>query len=118
MDIRNRKVARFAVPLLLIAALPGCLPLGAPTMIGLALDGFSLMASGKTVADHALSQIARQDCSIGRAVLTGVEVCTGDLDQPVQVADNNEHPAQEAGPENPLYATRHPSRWPLPAELQ
>lgn len=118
MIFRNRKVARLAAPLLLIAALPGCLQLGAPTIIGLALDGFSLMASGKTVADHALSQVIQQDCSIGRALLTGVEVCTDAPEQTTLVADNFGHTVQATEPGEPLVAAMHPSRWPLPVELQ
>ncbi len=57
------------VPLLLF--LTGCGASAAMTVASLALDGVSLMASGKTVADHALSFVTQQDCAIWRAVTEG-----------------------------------------------
>ncbi len=57
------------VPLLLF--LTGCGASAAMTVASLALDGVSLMASGKTVADHALSFVTQQDCAIWRAVTQG-----------------------------------------------
>jgi len=81
--VTNSMLARGTAVLLITAALPGCLPLGAPTIISLALDGISVMATGKTVADHALSELAQQDCSVGRAVFTGTDVCYEDQEQPV-----------------------------------
>ncbi len=64
------------VPLMAVTLLGGC---GAiPPAIGLAsyaLDGVSLLASGRTVSDHALSYAARQDCKLFRAA-QNLEVCT------------------------------------------
>ena len=64
------------VPLMAVTLLGGC---GAiPPAIGLAsyaLDGMSLLASGRTVSDHALSYAARQDCKLFRAA-QNLEVCT------------------------------------------
>lgn len=39
-----------------------------------ALDGVSYLASGKSVTDHAISEIAQQDCALFRAV-QGRDVC-------------------------------------------
>ena len=84
MAYTARKIlARGTAVLLIAAALPGCLPLTAPTIIGLAVDGVSYMATGKTVADHALSGLAQQDCSVGRAVFTGTDICYEEQDQPI-----------------------------------
>ncbi len=73
------------VPLMAVTLLGGC---GAiPPAIGLAsyaLDGVSLLASGRTVSDHALSYAARQDCKVFRAA-QNLEVCTDWGTQP-QVA--------------------------------
>ena len=128
MPVKRKKYARGAALMLLVAALPGCLPLGAPTIIGLGLDGISYLASGKSVSDHALSQLAQKDCSIGRAVLTGTDLCKTPEDAaPVLVARNEDvapvvavqnielasaAPSTEMAAENPLFTTLHPSRWP------
>lgn len=73
------------VPLMAVTLLGGC---GAiPPAIGLAsyaLDGMSLLASGRTVSDHALSYAVRQDCKLFRAA-QNLEVCTDWGTQP-QVA--------------------------------
>ena len=39
-----------------------------------ALDGVSYLATGKSVTDHAISQVAQQDCALFR-VVQGREVC-------------------------------------------
>lgn len=39
-----------------------------------ALDGISYLASGKSVADHAISEVAQQDCALFR-VVQGRELC-------------------------------------------
>ncbi len=44
------------------------------TIASLAIDALSLAVSEKTVADHALSQIAQKDCSMWRG-FTGDELC-------------------------------------------
>ena len=73
--IKNKTLIRAAAILLIATTLTGCLPLTAPTLIGLAFDGFSFMTTGKSVADHAISEIAQRDCSVGRAVFTGTDIC-------------------------------------------
>ena len=59
--------------------LSGCAIPSAVTSLGYALDGFSYMASGKGVADHALSASQNRDCALLRAV-RGAEICnTGEV---------------------------------------
>ncbi len=79
----NKFITRGAAVLLITATLPGCLPLTTPTLIGLAFDGFSFMTTGKSVADHAISEIAQRDCSVGRAVFTGTDICFENDDLPI-----------------------------------
>ncbi len=119
MASKKKIYARGAALLLLALTLPGCLPLGAPTIIGLVLDGFSVVATGKTVSDHGLSMLAQRDCSVGRAVLTGVDLCVGDVippgpvaENPVRVVKNIELASRADDGDNPLYSSLHPSRWP------
>jgi hypothetical protein len=63
-----------AIAALLPLALVGCGLPPAVTLISYALDGISLISTGKTVGDHALSVAANQDCAVWRAV-DGEEVC-------------------------------------------
>ncbi len=112
------KIYSRSAALILLVVLQGCLPLGAPTIISLAVDGVSYMATGKTVADHALSQLAQRDCSFGRAVLTGNDLCRKEKITPPPAIQNIELASQPEENDNPLYNTMHPSRWPLPAELR
>lgn len=64
------------VPLMAVTLLGGC---GAiPPAIGLmsyAVDGVSLLASGKTLSDHAISAASDQDCKLFR-MAQNLEVCT------------------------------------------
>jgi len=124
----SKLFARGTALMLVVVALPSCLPLTTPTLISLAVDGFSFMATGKTVADHAISGIAQRDCSIGRAVLTNTYLCKDEANPPVLVADNAvsatenhalmveqmELAGRSDGGEDPLLSSRHPSRWPTP----
>ena len=70
--------------------LSGCAaPLGF-VVATLAIDGAALVATGKTPAEHALSAIVEQDCSVGRMVTQGdlcveVVLSAGEA-APVQVA--------------------------------
>lgn len=64
--------------------LSGCAIPSAVTSIGYALDGISYVASGKGVADHALSASQDRDCAIFRAV-TGGGICR-DVDAPASHA--------------------------------
>lgn len=53
-----------------------------------AIDGVSYLASGKSVTDHAISEVAQQDCALFRAV-QGREICddiVGDDGAEVMVA--------------------------------
>lgn len=65
-----RHLAVMAIPLIV----SGC---GIPPAISIAsyaLDGVALVASGKTIKDHALSAAIGQDCSMFR-VVSGEPVC-------------------------------------------
>jgi len=129
----RKTFVRGATLALIVATLPGCLPLTGPTVISLAVDGFSYMATGKSVADHAISGLAQRDCSIGRAVLTSTDLCREEGIPPVLVADNLTLPTEALPPltenqallieqmetasrldegESPLFSSQHPSRWP------
>lgn len=44
-----------------------------------ALDGLSYAVSGKSVADHAISEVAQQDCALLR-VVQGRQICEADAD--------------------------------------
>ncbi len=79
----HRLTPRLGVVLLpLFLAACGLPP--AVTVASFAIDAISLAVSDKTVADHALSQIVQQDCSMWRG-LTGDELCI-DEDSAVAVA--------------------------------
>lgn len=84
----KKNIIRAAALMAVVTTAAGCLPLTAPTIIGLAVDGFSFMTTGKTITDHALSQVAQRDCSIGRAVFTGSDVCFADDEQSVIAFDD------------------------------
>ena len=43
---KSKMLARGAAVLMIAATLPGCLPLTTPTLISLAVDGISFMATG------------------------------------------------------------------------
>jgi hypothetical protein len=67
---------RRLVPLMAVTLLGGCAVL--PPAVGIAshaLDGISLLASGRTVSDHVLSVAADQDCKLLR-MAQNLEVCT------------------------------------------
>ncbi len=57
---------KFLCILVLPVVLAGC---AAPiTMASLALSGFSIAITGKTISDHAISAIAQEDCAMWRIV--------------------------------------------------
>lgn len=64
------------VPLMAVSLLGGCgvIP-PAVSLASYAIDGVSLLTSGKTISDHALSAAAQQDCVLFRAA-QNLEVCT------------------------------------------
>lgn len=64
------------VPLMAVTLLGGCAAI--PPAVGFAsyaLDGISLLASGRTVSDHVISAATEQDCKLFRMV-QNLEVCT------------------------------------------
>ena len=67
-------MTRIAVTICLMTLLTGC-ALPVPLQIaGWVLDGASVLATDKTVADHGLSLVAGKDCSIWRGIMDG-EMC-------------------------------------------
>lgn len=56
--------------------LTGCLLPPAFTIASATLSGFSYLATGKSLGDHALSQMAQQDCALHRIVTRGAP-CDG-----------------------------------------
>lgn len=64
------------VPLMAMTLLGGCAAIPpAVSIASYALDGISLLASGRTVSDHMLSAAAAQDCKLLR-MAQNLEVCT------------------------------------------
>ena len=45
-----------------------------------AIDGLSYLSTGKSIADHGISAIARKDCALWRTV-KGEQVCTDPVDR-------------------------------------
>jgi len=72
-------MSRIAAVLCSAVLLSGCaLPL--PVQVaGWLLDGASVLTTDKTIADHGLSMVAGQDCSIWRGFRDG-EVCRDERD--------------------------------------
>jgi hypothetical protein len=71
----RRNLAMIGIPLFL----GGC---GLPPAISAAswaLDGISYLASGKSVTDHAISEVAQQDCALFR-VVQGRDLCEANVD--------------------------------------
>jgi hypothetical protein len=66
-----RHLAILAVPLIMT----GCGIPPAVSIASYALDGVALIASGKTIKDHALSVAVGQDCSMFR-VVSGEPICS------------------------------------------
>ncbi len=125
MAKKNTSIVRGTALVLIVATLPGCFPLTTPTLVGLAVDGVSYMASGKSVTDHAISGLAQRDCSVGRAVLTNTNLCRGEASPMVLIAEkteplseNIELAALSDESDNPLFSTQHPSRWPSIPQIQ
>ncbi len=68
---------RPAVLLASLAALGGCALPVPIVLMGYAADSISLVASDKTLSDHALSAVADEDCALWR-VVTDEEICIDD----------------------------------------
>lgn len=75
-------LAMIGLPLLL----GGCGLPPALSAASWALDGISYLASGKSVTDHAISQVAQQDCALFR-VVQGRELCDAAVDDDTQTAE-------------------------------
>ncbi|MBT3401624.1 MAG: hypothetical protein HN420_16735 [Rhodospirillaceae bacterium] len=69
-----RIIPKLAGPLVLPLLLTGCFIPPAVTIASLAADGISLAASGKSVKDHALSEISGEDCAMWR-VMKSEDIC-------------------------------------------
>ena len=88
---RAPRKTRPMTPRLGVVLLPlfvaGCGLPPAVTIASFAIDAISLAVSEKTVADHALSQIAQKDCAMWRG-FTGDELCIdGDSTFAIAAAD-------------------------------
>ena len=68
-------LALIGIPLFL----GGCGLPPAVSVASWALDGISYLASGKSVTDHAISEVAQQDCALFR-VVQGRELCDTNID--------------------------------------
>ncbi len=71
---------KFIVPVvvpLFLAACAAPLPL---KIASWAIDGLSYLSTGKSVADHGISAIAKKDCALWRTV-KGEQVCTDLVDR-------------------------------------
>ena len=80
----------------------GCGLPPAVTIASLAIDALSLAVSEKTVADHALSQIAQKDCAMWRG-FTGDELCI-DEDSTFAVAATDGQPTADGADSADLVA--------------
>ncbi|MCB9931091.1 MAG: hypothetical protein H6844_16945 [Alphaproteobacteria bacterium] len=99
---------------LALATLAGCAVPAAVTIASYAADGASLLTTGRSMSDHGLSILLRQDCALFRAV-EGEPVC-----RPMQKTDpvytlafaprRYDYPDPEASPRPP-----GPAAQPLPA---
>ncbi len=77
---------------ILILALPlfvgGCfLPVNM-TIVSLVVNGFSVAATGKGTADHALSAISNQDCALLRVAKSEAVCRASETGPPPQASDN------------------------------
>ncbi len=61
-----------------------------------ALDGLSVLATQKSVADHGISIIAEKDCAVWRGVVEG-ELCRDEIDPDVLVAEDVSGPDLRTG---------------------
>lgn len=71
----RKNLAMIGIPLFL----SGCGLPPAVSVASWALDGISYLASGKSVTDHAISEVAQQDCALFR-VVQGRGLCEANID--------------------------------------
>ncbi len=76
-NARSRLACLAVVPLALL--LSGCGLPPALMIASYAIEGFSLVATGKTITDHAISNAMKQDCALFR-VVEGRQVCLENID--------------------------------------
>jgi hypothetical protein len=73
-EVGRSKMKTPGVVLLCLLLLLGC-ALPVPLRIASwASDGFSLLATDKSIADHGISVVARRDCALWRG-LSGEKIC-------------------------------------------
>ncbi|HLJ21919.1 MAG TPA: hypothetical protein VKU84_17060, partial [Stellaceae bacterium] len=68
---------RIAALIGLVSGVAGCVLPPALSIASLVADGISVVGSGKTVTDHAISLLAQKDCRLWR-VLQGKPICEAD----------------------------------------
>jgi len=71
---RFSRIVRISSVVAVSALLSGCGLPPAISIISYAFDGISMMSSGKSVSDHAISAVTDKDCALFRVVM-GEEVC-------------------------------------------
>jgi hypothetical protein len=94
---RSRGLAGIGAVLLpstLALSLTGCALPPAISIASLAVDAVSYMITEKTVTDHALSQLAQQDCALLRT-LSGDPVCIDADMTGIAVASGEDQPAED-----------------------
>jgi hypothetical protein len=94
--MHRKNLAMIGLPLLL----GGCGLPPALSAASWALDGISYLATGKSVTDHAISEVAQQDCALFR-VVQGRELCQVEVDD-IQTAE---------GPQIMVAAAPHGDNW-------
>jgi hypothetical protein len=60
--------------------LTACSPFSIPSIVFNGVDVITFWRTGKTVSDHAISEVAQQDCAIWR-VVKGEKICSVNKDQ-------------------------------------
>ena len=68
LKIATRMIAALVIPQMLV----GCVVPPLATAISMSLDGASLMASDKTLTDHAVSGLTQRDCALSRTATGGI----------------------------------------------
>ena len=102
--------------------LPACVAPPALTVASLALSGVSLVQTGKTLPDHALSSVSQRDCIMFRAT-RGEQICQTEIAAPdgaIAVASGPTDASGTPWPEEitafPAPLDRAPANDPLPVQ--
>ncbi len=80
-----RRVLGLVSVIVLSAILSGCTVPATVTVASWALDGFSYVATKKSLTDHGLSYAAGMDCALYRIITTG-RICHEYADEPTALA--------------------------------